>query len=463
MNFAELRFWMLLGWGLLMILGLRLIVPERWRGRYDRGMLAVLGLSMLGAVGVLTCVVYLGVLLVTHFGLRWILADAVRRRGWAVPLVGLQLAPLLYYKYGHFLTEEVLGREGWVVADLLIPVGISFYTFQMVGFVVDTLHRGQSLPGLLDTLNFSGFFPQLVAGPIERREDLLPQMEVFRFRWDVGMVADGVSWVVLGLFFKLCLADNLAMFLQRDTGPNAYLIWTNNLLFALRIYFDFAGYSLVALGLARCLGLRLTLNFASPYLAASPSEFWRRWHVTLSQWFRDYLYIPLGGNRVKRWAFNILVVFVASGLWHGAGWNFMGWGLFHGLLLVLAANGWPRGTRWLWLGHLLTVVAVLFSWLLFYETRTPVLLSAMRTLVSPSGYSARALAEWLAWGKSANGVVAMAFIGLAGAIFLMEWRSLRAGGIAYSEFRRLWMQVILIVLTVWLAPGASNGFIYFAF
>jgi len=463
MNFAELRFWILLSWALVVVLGIRMAVPDRFRGRYDRGMMGLLGLFLLASVGILTCAVYLTVLVITHGGLRWILLDRVGRRGWVVPLVILQLAPLLYYKYGHFLTAGVFGREGWVPADLLIPVGISFYTFQMVGFVVDTLHRGQGLPGFVDTLNFSGFFPQLVAGPIERREDLLPQMEGFRFRWDGGMMAEGMSWVVVGMFFKLCLADNLAMFLQRDTGVNAYLIWTNNLLFGLRIYFDFAGYSLVALGLARCLGLRLTLNFASPYLSASPSEFWRRWHVTLSQWFRDYVYIPLGGNRVRHWALNILVVFVASGLWHGAGWNFMGWGLFHGVLLVVAAQVWPRGERWGWLGRGLTLGAVLFSWLLFYETRTPVLMAAMKTLVSPAGYSDEALALWMAWVRSANGTVALAFVGLSGVSFFFEWRSLRGGGAPYGELRRPWVLAVLIVLTVWLAPGASNGFIYFAF
>ncbi len=461
MNFAELRFWLLLAGGLLVALGVRLAVPTSARDLFDRVALALIGISLLLAVSWLTFLVYAGVMGVTFLGLRWILSHP-DRRVWALPLVAIQLAPLLFYKYGHFFTAEILRQPGWVAADLVIPVGISFYTFQKVAFVIDTVYRGQALPGFLDYANFAGFFPQIVAGPIERREDLLPQMEKFRFRWEPGALDAGASWVVVGLFLKMCLADNLAVFLQRDAGANAYLIWFNNLLFALRIYFDFAGYSLVALGLGAGFGVRLTLNFASPYLAASPGEFWRRWHITLSQWFRDYLYIPMGGNRVRRWALNLLLVFMVSGLWHGAGWNFIAWGFFHGVLLIVAAVSWPKGPRLGWLGRWLTLGAVLFSWMLFYETRTDVLVENLRTLASPVGYSKAALTGFLGWMKSANGVVASAFIALSAVVFWLEARSLVRGE-AYSEFRRPWVQAALIVLTVLLSPGVSNGFIYFAF
>lgn len=446
-----------------MALGLRLAVPREGRGRFDRVALAAIGFLLLMAVGWLTCVVYAFVLLVTYGGLRWIVAGGAGRRVWAIPLVAVQFAPLLFYKYGHFLTSQVLRQDGWVAAELAIPVGISFYTFQKVAFLVDTLVHGQPIPRFLDYLNFAGFFPQLVAGPIERRGDLLPQMEEFRFRWNAAWVDEGVSWIVTGLFFKMCLADNLANYIQRDAVSNAYVVWTNNVLFALRIYFDFAGYSLVAVGLGRCLGVRLTLNFLSPYLAATPSEFWRRWHITLSQWFRDYVYFPLGGNRVRRWAFNILVVFAISGLWHGAGWNFIAWGLFHGVLLVIAARWWPAAGAWRWAGRMLTLGAVLFSWLLFYETRPGMLWDAVQTLARPAAYGGESMRGFLGWLKSANGTVAFAFLGLAGLTMWMEARSMRGNGAAYSEFRRPWVQAVLVVLTVWLAPGASNGFIYFAF
>jgi alginate O-acetyltransferase complex protein AlgI len=461
MNFAELRFWLLLAGGLGLSLLVRLAVPSAGRERYDRVALALVGASLLVAVSWLTFLVYAAVMLVTYFGLQWITAAEGHRRKWAMPLVAVQLAPLLVYKYGRFVTADILGQSDWVAADLVIPVGISFYTFQKVAFVVDTLHRRQPLPGFLDYANFAGFFPQIVAGPIERREDLLPQMEQFRFRWNTAWINEGVSWVVVGLFYKMCLADNLAVFLQRDVGPNAYLIWLNNVLFALRIYFDFAGYSLVALGLGLCLGVRLTLNFASPYLATSPGEFWRRWHITLSQWFRDYVYIPMGGNRVRTWALNILVVFAVSGLWHGAGWNFIAWGLFHGVLLVIASRWWPKD-RFAWIGRLLMLVAVLFSWMLFYETQTAVLWQDIQAVLSPVGYSRASLGGLKWWLGSANGIVAMAFLGLSGLTLLMEARSLGKSQ-AYGELRRPWVQGVLVVLTVWLSPGASNGFIYFAF
>jgi D-alanyl-lipoteichoic acid acyltransferase DltB (MBOAT superfamily) len=320
----------------------------------------------------------------------------------------------------------------------------------------------QPLPRFLDYLNFAGFFPQIVAGPIERRRDLLPQMEQFRFRWSAESLDKGVSWIAVGLFFKLCLADNLSTFFNGSSTTNAYLIWLANLLFGLRIYYDFAGYSLIALGLARCLGVKLTLNFCSPYCACSMIEFWRRWHVTLSQWFRDYLYIPLGGGRVPWWGFNIALVFVVSGVWHGAGWNFVFWGAMHGAALLVNRMAGRRLRLPAFPAWLLTMATVFCAWLGFYETRAGILALKLKTLLTPAGYNLAAFREASRL-VTANGFVMVCFLILAGLALLAEWLSVARRDEPYYFLCRPAVLVGLIILTVVLAPGKSNGFIYFAF
>jgi D-alanyl-lipoteichoic acid acyltransferase DltB (MBOAT superfamily) len=375
----------------------------------------------------------------------------------------VQLLPLAYYKYANFALNDVFGLGIPGLSSLLIPVGISFYSFQMVGFVIDTLHYNQPLPKFLDFLNFASFFPQVVAGPIERRAELLPQIQEFRFQWLPGQIDEGVKYVVLGLFFKMCLADNIAAQFDASSVTNPFLIWYANVLFGFRIYFDFAGYSLVAVGLGRCLGIGLTMNFRSPYISTSATEFWRRWHVTLSQWFRDYLYIPLGGNRAGMWSFNILLVFVVSGIWHGAGWNFVIWGALHGCFLLINRRfgsrlKLPPAAAWL-----LTMLCAFFAWMSFYETRTPALIQKTVTILNPAQYSSAHLKEAVArWSDPMQGGV-LAFLALAGVVLLIEWLSERRCGRPYALFLKPSACVILVILTVLLNATSSNAFIYFAF
>jgi D-alanyl-lipoteichoic acid acyltransferase DltB (MBOAT superfamily) len=467
MNFAESRFWGLLAAGMTVILLLRWILSSALgtrRDEFDKVALLSLGLFLLLCVSWVTFIIFLVVAILSYAGLKWILRHDPRRwHFYLFILIPLQLAPLVYYKYANFLVNGVLGFDVLALRHLLIPVGISFYSFQKVAFVVDTLVFKQPLPRFLDYLNFAGFFPQIVAGPIERRRDLLPQMEAFRFRWSPDLVNQGAEQIALGLFFKMCLADNLAALFDPSSISNAYEIWIANVIFGLRIYYDFAGYSLIALGLAAMLGVRLTLNFASPYCATSMVEFWRRWHITLSQWFRDYLYVPLGGGRVRWWAFNVALVFVVSGVWHGAGWNFVLWGAVHGAALIAnrllgrrfkfaAVVGWP-----------LTMLTTFCAWLAFYETRTSVLLLKAKTLLSPHAYSGAALHQAVHDWASAQGFVLLCFLLLAAGVLLLEWQSIVRRDAPYYYLYRPAVLVVLIILTVILAPGKSNGFIYFAF
>jgi D-alanyl-lipoteichoic acid acyltransferase DltB (MBOAT superfamily) len=378
-------------------------------------------------------------------------------------LIPLQFLPLFYYKYANFAANEVLNLKAGFLQGLVIPVGISFYTFQKVAFAIDTLHFRKPLPRFLEYLNFTAFFPQIVAGPIERRQDLMPQMEEFRFRWLPQWIDEGVGWITLGLFFKCCLADNFALHFDASSQSNAYRIWLANVVFGLRIYYDFAGYSLVAVGLARCLGIRLTLNFTSPLCATSATEFWRRWHITLSQWFRDYLYIPLGGSRTPRWPLVVAVVFVVSGIWHGAGWNFVLWGALHGGYLIANRTVGPWVRLPAFFAWLLTTLATCLAWLSFYEHRTAVLFTKVGTLFNPTAYGSSALREVVAQLHASDSLVLVCTLVLAALTLILEWRSLAAKNEPYAFLRRPKMLAVLILLTMILAPGTHNEFIYFAF
>lgn len=466
MNFGEVRFWEILLGGLALIAVARLACAAAWKRvpeTFDRSALTALGLVMLLAVSWTTFVIYITVVLTTYFGLKWILRHGgLHPYAYLAILIPLQLAPLFYYKYADFACNQVLGLGYDSLRDMVLPVGISFYIFQKVAFVVDTLGFKQPLPGFLDYLTFAGFFPQIVAGPIERRHDLLPQMESFRFRWSAADIDAGATWIVTGLFFKCCLADNLANYVDRGSADNAFLVWATNVLFGLRIYYDFAGYSLVAVGLARCLGVKLTLNFLSPYCSTSITEFWRRWHITLSQWFRDYLYIPLGGGRTRWWVFTVLLVFIVSGVWHGAGWNFILWGALHGIYLVVHRLGKnlpvPRVAAW---G--LTMLASLGAWLAFYETDTAVLMAKVRTLLTPGGYSLAHLKATLHHWAPADLYVMACVLALATVTLFLEWQSVARHNEPYHYLRRPWISAVLVILAILLAPGESNAFIYFAF
>lgn len=469
MNFAELRFWGYLAAALLLLVAVRPVAlrcagdHDQASCLYDRTSILAIGLFLLGCVSPTTLGIFLFVCAVTYTGLSFFLrGTGAHRYAFLVVLVPLQLLPLLYYKYSHFLANGVLRADVPGLSELIIPVGLSFYTFQVVGFVVDTVIRKHPLPRFLDFMNFAGFFPQIVAGPIERRENLLPQMERFRFRWDPKAVDEGAAWIVIGLFFKVCLADNLSVHFDPRSTDNPFLIWLNNIIFGFRIYYDFAGYSFIALGVARCLGIGLTLNFASPYVSGDAQEFWRRWHITLSTWFRDYVYLPLGGSRTKTWALSILIVFVVSGVWHGAGWNFILWGLLWGIFLLLfhAFKKWliPRPIGWA-----LTLIGAFFAWLCFYETRTDVLLAKMATLLNLGGYSMQNLRALIPILEPGNAFVLASFLLLACSVLLIEWLSLRKTGEPYAFFKKPAVLCTMVAMTVLLAPGEKNDFIYFAF
>jgi len=262
--------------------------------------------------------------------------------------VSASLTLLLTYKYANFVSENIeqalaAAMISWDVPylDLILPLGISFYTFQAIGYVID-VYRGETRAerhlGIFAL--YVSFFPQLVAGPIERSHRLLPQFRRTH-TFESTRLVSGLGLILWGLFKKIVVADNIAAVVDIVyDNPDAYsgpFLILATFFFAIQIYCDFSGYSDMAVGTARILGYNLMINFERPYFARSVGQFWRRWHISLSTWFRDYVYRPLGGNRVSRplWIKNIVVVFLLSGIWHGANWTFVVWGLIHGLTLAV--------------------------------------------------------------------------------------------------------------------------------
>lgn len=261
----------------------------------------------------------------------------------------LNLGLLFYFKYFNFFVGSVDAIGDWMgmefkagYSSLILPVGISFYTFQTLSYSVDVFRGIQEPERHFGRYAlYVAFFPQLVAGPIERSTNLLPQFTQ-HFDFDYDRVTSGLRLMAWGLFKKAVIADHLAILANTVYGHPDELIGAHyvaaTVFFAFQIYCDFSGYSDIAIGAARVLGFKLMLNFDRPYRACSIADFWSRWHISLSSWFRDYLYIPLGGNRVSvsRWYLNLMVVFMVSGLWHGASWTFVIWGALHGGYLIFA-------------------------------------------------------------------------------------------------------------------------------
>ncbi len=315
-------------------------------------------------------------------------AKSERAAKWFVLLAALGSFGILgYYKYFNFFNDSFRALFGkldlpYLIPHLniLLPVGISFFTFQAFGYVVDVYRKKcEAETDFMRFGLFTSFFPQLAAGPIGRAPQLLPQ---FRqpTRFDAGNLAVGLQLIVWGLFKKVVIADRLALYVNQmyadPAGYSGATLLLAGYFFTIQIYCDFSGYSDIAIGCARILGYNLMQNFNLPYFAGNITEFWKRWHISLTSWFRDYLYIPLGGNRVseRKWMRNIMVVFLVSGLWHGASWTFVIWGGLHGgyyfiewlLKKVLPTRSDAPPGRWLRTFKILfTFHAVAFAWIFF--------------------------------------------------------------------------------------------------
>ncbi len=469
MDFTNIFFWAVLLPFLLIFWGLSRLLEKRAVARQHVQKLAILAvsLSLLGMASWQTLVIFVCVMLTCYVGCRVALRHSMRlRKVILVLLLPLILAPLLYYKYAYFFGSQLLGQDWDTLRDLIIPVGISFYSFQLVGFCIDTLLREMPMPRFLDYMNFGAFFPQIVAGPIERREQLLPQLEQLDVRFQESNVELGLRYVVVGLFFKIVLGDNLAGSVNPSyAGGSAWFIWYSNLCFSLRIYFDFCGYGLTAYGVARILGIRLTMNFLSPYTAPNISEFWRRWHVSLTNWFRDYIYIPLGGNRTRFWVINTLLVFAISGLWHGANWNFIIWGLLAGVAILVHRFFRQWGLRlWTPIGIALTMSYMIFVWMFFYVSSWDRLIHYLEVLITWDSYDLKLglyhLSQGMMGSKTATSAIAIVMSLL---VFIAEYFGQRRNSNPYSILTHPLICAAMIYLLIIYRTETQNQFIYFAF
>ena len=390
-----------------------------------------------------------------------------RRRGaWLALSVVNNLGLLGFFKYGGFVAETVsavLVRLGvpyalpspWV----LLPVGISFYVFQSMSYTID-YYRGQVAkePNFIRYATFVALFPQLVAGPIERARNLLPQLRNPP-RIALADVTDGASLFVVGLFKKVALADALALYVDKVyTAPADYAapaLALATLGFAWQIYFDFSGYTDMARGIGRMLGIRLMLNFDNPYLATGLGDFWRRWHRSLSTWFKDYVYVPLGGNRrgEVRTYVNMALTMVVSGLWHGAAWTFVAWGVLHALGRVatrhLEGTAFYRDRVPTVVKRLWVFVFVTFAWIFFRAETFADAWTIVTRLAAP---------DW------ADPAVPLLVLGLIGGVWLYQWiyeSNLR------SLLARAPVRIALVVgMMLYMALAVTSGgqpFIYFQF
>ena len=408
-------------------------------------------------------------LLLFSIGFNYGVAAAIHRwrgrrraRGLLVAGVALNLGLLGYFKYANFL----LGIVGLVVRrpvapfDIALPLAISFFTFTQIGYIVDVSRDPERHYGFLDYFVFVVFFPHLIAGPIVRHWEVIPQYARRELRVTAADLAVGAALFLMGLCKKVLLADPVAVYANTIYGAAAggqtltwFDAWFGTLAYALQIYLDFSGYSDMAIGLARLFGIRFPCNFDSPYQAGSISDFWRRWHMTLTRFLRDYVYIGLGGNRHGPWrqAANILVTFLLSGLWHGAGWTFVLWGLLHGA--CVAVNGAVRRfherhggpwRHWSWrvTGVTLTFLAVLFTWVFF---RAPNLPTAGRVVVSMVGGHGWTLPDGVTNPQRQPG----RFLQTLG----FQFAENNAGVRDYSEGLRL---VTVLLALVWLLPNTQQ-------
>ncbi len=347
--------------GLFVLLGASLVFYGAWRPVYL--------ILFLASVGV-------------NFSLGLLMADHRRRRIVGALGVTANLAVLCYFKYANFLLDSIGTLTGTPLpfADVVLPIGISFFTFQQIAYLVDVMRGAPVERDIISYTLFVSFFPHLIAGPLVHHAEMIPEFKRGPTSRSSVLAARGFAIFAAGLFKKVVMADNLAQFatpvfahLDGGGGVSASWAWLATLAYTQQIYFDFSGYSDMAIGLALMFGFRLPVNFRSPYKSLSIIEFWRRWHITLSRFLRDYLYIPLGGNRfgISRRYLNLMITMLLGGLWHGAGWTFLIWGGLHGLYLcinhlwrgVVGVGGgrWPmRAASWA-----VSFAAVVMAWVFF--------------------------------------------------------------------------------------------------
>jgi alginate O-acetyltransferase complex protein AlgI len=407
---------------------------------------------------------------------KWILALAV----------AANLAPLIFFKYMAFFVQnaapvlQLVGIRNLRIDHAHLPLGISFFTFHSISYLVDIYRRdaaAQRRP--IDLALYISFFPQLIAGPIIRYHDIADQLRNRIVRAED--FATGIQRFIIGLAKKVIIANTVAgpadkIFALASDQLTAPLAWLGIICYTLQIYFDFSGYSDMAIGLARMFGFRFLENFNYPYISSSIQEFWRRWHISLSNWFRDYLYIPLGGNRVApaRVYFNLVLVFVLCGLWHGASWNFVLWGALHGAFLIFERLGLARllARAGRWLAHTYALLIVIIGWVFFRADTLPRAIGYLKAMAGCGRANGVEYNAALYLDNELRLILVLAVIGATPIASRLaktitsgrhEHAPTRWSGWSLSIVSDLYLATIFVVSASYLAAGTYNPFIYFRF
>ena len=422
--------------------------------------------------------VYIILLVVTIF-CNWFLGICmekypVRKKLWLVLAIVADLSLLGFFKYFNFamdLVGHVIPRDLLPHSELVLPIGISFYTFQAMSYVID-LYRGEypAQKNFLSLALYISFFPQLIAGPIVRYIDI--EKQLVERTITAEKIASGIRRFLYGLGKKVVIANTVALTADQifDLTPgemSSGAAWAAAIFYTLQIYYDFSGYSDMAIGLGRIFGFEFPENFRYPYLSSSVSEFWRRWHITLGTWFREYLYIPLGGNRKGngRTYLNLFIVFAVTGLWHGANMTFVVWGLFHGFFMILERLGFSKVLKkWKALGHVYTVLVFVMGWVLFRAKDLHTGLTILKRMVLPWKYT---VSSHVITMMSVQSLLAMV-LGILGCGIIQKVFSTKTGekiaGLWKNSLAELvFLFVIFFYSMILLASGAYNPFIYFQF
>lgn len=397
--------------------------------------------------------------------------------------IAANAAVLFVFKYLAFAANNIsnflagIGFNGWDYLKIALPVGISFYIFQSISYLVDIYRHDAPVQKSFKNLAlYIAMFPQLVAGPIVRYNSIAADIERDR-NISLNTFALGIQIFLIGLGKKVLLANNMALiadgvFAQQPEYISALTAWIGALCYSFQIYFDFSGYSDMAIGLGLIFGFKFPLNFNYPYIALSITDFWRRWHISLSSWFRDYLYIPLGGNRVKvsRMYLNLFIVFAVTGIWHGANWTFLVWGLFHGTFLIIEKlTGFHKLQRFKLLRWAFAMVIVIIGWVIF---RADTIDYAAKYISVMFGIGSSGI-ELLNFGGISENVflvmmISVAFIGATPVIkrsffYGVDAFEPKKASILLQTAQWVFLAAVLVIVYIWLANSSYNPFIYFRF
>lgn len=387
-----------------------------------------------------------------------------KRKGIVVLSIIVNLSLLSYFKYADFLIQNINTLLGTDIplTELPLPIGISFYTFQSMSYIIDVYRRtAKAQRNWLDFGTFVALFPQLVAGPIVQYSTVAEQL---RHRTvDRAKFAEGVRRFTIGLAKKVLLANNIGLLWNTisNSSPDTLTVltaWLGIIAFAFQIYFDFSGYSDMAIGLGLMFGFRFNENFNKPYMAQSITDFWRRWHISLSTWFRDYVYIPLGGNRrgFRIQLRNILIVWMLTGIWHGASWNFLFWGLYFGIILIfekwLGLKLLERLPRWL--RHSYALLLILIGWVLFAFDELPAMGGYFSAMLGVNGQSLWDTESWYLLYTNGILLVVLVFASISN-------RTRSRVNTPYLQL--VWHALLFLLSIAYLVDASFNPFLYFRF